>query len=103
MKTFFMMLVGFMTAIAINSNIIAAGPPSALRAFTSTDPIVLQARELLPSGKFKEAEALLATNAPQASPSALADRAETLDLLRRIRYEYSLTPPELLAKMQTSI
>jgi transglutaminase-like putative cysteine protease len=94
------MLAGLMTIAATTTNSVAAEPPAVLRAFTSDDPVVIRARELVQSGKFKEAEALLGAN---ASPAATGDRADMLDLIHRIRYEYSLTHDELLNRLKKSI
>jgi hypothetical protein len=54
-------------------------------------------------GKFKEAEALLAGNPTRGTPEALRARAETLDIIRRTRFEYSLDAEGLLAKVRQTI
>jgi transglutaminase-like putative cysteine protease len=90
---------------ASNSSVTSASinyePTGASLAFTSNDPIVVRARDLLNSGKFTEAEALLAT--ADNEPGDLRARAETIDIIRRIRHNYSLTAAELLDKIRASI
>lgn len=81
----------------------ATEPPAASLAFTSKDGMVLQAQELLKTGKFKEAEALLAANTNHVHGDILRARVETLDIIRRIRYEYSLDEAGLLAKVRKAI
>jgi len=78
-------------------------PNAASLAFTSKDPVVLQAFELVKSGKFEDAEDLLCANANQDTPEALRARGETLEIIRRTRFEYSLDLDGLLAKVRRSI
>jgi transglutaminase-like putative cysteine protease len=82
---------------------VAAEPPATSAAFTSKDPLVLQALDLMKSGKFSQAEALLAPNEAKAETEALRVRSELADIIHRIRFEYSLTSDELLAKVKKSI
>ena len=98
------LLAGLLMANACTPSTGQAGdPPAAARAFCSTDPVVQKALHLLDSGKFKQAELLLAPSATHPSPQALQDRAETLEIIRRIRIEYSLDAATLLAKVRKSI
>lgn len=104
MKSFLLLLVAFMIAVTViargdSSN----GPAAASLAFTSQDAVVLQALGLLKSGKFAEAETFLVTKTNQAASDALQARSETLDIIRRIRIEYSLDSDGLLAKVRKSI
>ena len=81
----------------------AAEPPAAAAAFTSKDPVVLKARALLDSGKFQEAEAMLLAAETEGDAEACRARGETLEILRRIRIEYSLDADALLAKVRQSV
>ncbi|HZQ47251.1 MAG TPA: transglutaminase domain-containing protein [Verrucomicrobiae bacterium] len=78
-------------------------PPAASLAFISDDPLVLQALDLVKSGKYKEAEALLAGGNGKTGPTVLRARSETLELIRRIRFEYSLDAAGLLEKVKKSV
>lgn len=66
-------------------------------AFISTDPSVIQATRLLLEGRLDEAQ--------RAAGQLPDDRArqEILELSRRLRREYSLSPADLLAKLKPSI
>lgn len=100
-------------AVALTSGVLCAGedasatsinePPAASLAFTSKDPVVLQALDFLKSGKFKEAESLLTAGTNQNTASALRDRSETIDTIHRIRHGYSLDAAGLLAKVREKI
>ena len=95
---------GLIMALAASiPNSPAAEPTGASAAFTSRDPVVLKAMGLVKSGKFQKAETLLRAADSQADPEALRARAEALEIIRRTRYEYSLTAPELLAKIKKDI
>ncbi len=71
-------------------------PPGASAAWTSDDPAVVRARELLTKGKFAEAEGSLASDADPA-------HVEMREIIRRLRSEYTLTDEKLLAKLRKSI
>lgn len=81
----------------------AAEPPAASRAFISQDVIVLQARDLMSAGKFKQAEELLARPDPGGAPEALQSRKELADIIQRTRQEYSLDAAGLLAKVKKTV
>ncbi len=81
----------------------ASEPTAASLAFTSKDLVVVKAQELLESGRFKEAEEVLAANVDQGAPDARRARLETLDIIHRMRIEYSLDAEALLAKVRKSI
>jgi hypothetical protein len=78
-------------------------PPGASLAFTSNDSEVVQARKLLDEGKFQEAEAGLRARLKNADAPAAKARLETLETIRRIRYEYSLDAGSLLLKLRETI
>lgn len=81
----------------------AAEPPGASAAFTSQDPIVLEAHKLIQSGDFQSAEQLLSAADPQADTAALRDRSEMIQIMHRVRHEYSLDSTGLLGKVKKLI
>jgi len=89
-------IMALLTAIPARAN----EPAAASRAFTSKDPAVVKALGLVDAGKFTEAEALLAGGTGEEQ---IRDRSEAWEIIRRIRFEYSLEPPELLTKLQKTI
>lgn len=78
-------------------------PTAASLAFTSSDPVTQSARALLDRGQFLEAEAMLRKELDAQSIEARTARSELLDIIARIRFEYSLKPESLLKKLQTTI
>jgi transglutaminase-like putative cysteine protease len=92
-----------LTITALLSPVFAAEPTAASAAFTSRDPVVLNALDLMKSGEFQKAEALLHSAASQGDAEALRARKEALDIIRRTRFEYSLDEAGLLAKVRKSI
>src|SRR4051794_36381435 len=70
-------------------------PSGASIAFTTDDPVVLQARRLVADGHFADAEALLRQ---PGDAHAVQARAEMVDIIGRIRAAYGLDGPTLLAK-----
>jgi len=82
-----------MLATAITS----AQETGASAAFTSEDPLVKTALQLVNNGNFAEAEKLL------SSDSESRDREELLEIIRRLRHEYSQTQDQLLTKLQKTI
>lgn len=103
MKSPLSALAGLAIMIFAATSATAGEPAAASLAFTSKDPVVLEALSLMQAGKFKAAESLLAANASQGTPEALRARIETADIIRRTRFEYSLAPDKLLAKIQKSV
>ena len=81
----------------------AQEPSAATVAFTSQDEVVLKALKLVQSGDFKSAEALLAQKNHEADADARRARLELVDVLHRIRFEYSLDSANLLAKVKKSV
>ena len=81
----------------------AAEPTGASAAFTSQDAVVRKAMALMQSGKFRQAESLLRATDQPADSDALRARTEALEIIRRTRYEYSLTAPELLARIREQV
>lgn len=67
-------------------------------AFTSADPEIAQARQLVARGEFAKAESLLRSNA--ADPAA---SREMLDILARIRVAYSLSGDDLLKRIREQV
>ena len=93
-------------ALALSASLCAAAPaepPGAAAAFTSRDPVVLQALDLMKSGQYQQAEQLLGKSDQGADAEALRARQETAEIIRRTRAEYSLDPAGLLAKVKRSV
>ncbi len=78
-------------------------PSAASLAFTSNDSKVVAARQLIEQGKYRDAETLLAEQTTAASDSDQQARLQLLDIIQRIRVEYSLSPDGLFAKVQKII
>src|SRR5688572_2592556 len=92
-----------LTTFAESADRQAAEAPSpalagASSAWTSDDPLVVQARELAASGRFAEAESRL-----RSAAADNAEHAEMLELLRRIRQDYGLSEAGMIAKLRKSI
>jgi hypothetical protein len=83
--------------------VLAAEPPGASLAFTSQDPVVLQARRLMETGHFSRAEQLLSKRTSETPALATRARSELLDILQRTRFEYSLEADGLLAKVKAVV
>jgi transglutaminase-like putative cysteine protease len=73
-------------------------PTGASAAFTSSDPVIAQARELVAEGDFTRAEALLRGQVADAAASR-----EMLDIIWRIRMAYSLSADDLLKKLREQV
>jgi len=99
-----MLIAGLVCMDAAFVAAVGAGePPAASLAFTSDDPVVRHARELLNAGRFEEAEDLLAQEDQHASAAVLRARGEMIEIIRRIRREYSLDADGLLDKVRESV
>ncbi len=66
------------------------------------DPI-LAAREHIAAGRLAEAERLLRPLVPDPSAPVTSEPAELLEIIRRTRREFSLSPTDMLAKVKRSI
>src|SRR6478609_6346497 len=69
-------------------------PTGASLAFTSDEPVIVRARELLEQGKLAEAESILPSSG-DASQAAM----EMREIIRRVRIDYSLSAEELIEKL----
>ena len=78
-------------------------PPGASAAFTSQDPVVVEARELIQVGDFQSAEQMLSAPDPQADAAALRARGELIEIMHRIRHEYSLDSAGLIERVRKQI
>jgi hypothetical protein len=89
----------------MTSSVLFADPTDtgASAAFTSKDPVVVQAMKMLDAGNYSRAEKLLATTQPSSDPSVIRAREEVIDLIARMRREYNLDEPGLLAKLKRRI
>ncbi len=81
----------------------AQEPSAASTAFTTQDEVVLDALKLVRSGNFASAEELLSQKNLDADVDARRARLELVDILHRIRFEYSLDSAGLLAKVKRSV
>ncbi|MBI4579315.1 MAG: transglutaminase domain-containing protein [Planctomycetes bacterium] len=100
--------VALMATIALSGGFVVLGaeenpPTGASRAWTSTDPVVTKARELVEAGSLKQAEAVLAEAATADDAEGNLAREEMVETIRRIRREYALTLDGLVAKLARSI
>jgi transglutaminase-like putative cysteine protease len=77
----------------------SAEPPGASLAFTSTDPAIVQARELMEAGEFTKAIKLLDSKKP--SDARASD--ELREVMVRIRAAFSTDPDAMLAKVKKAI
>ncbi|HXE52872.1 MAG TPA: hypothetical protein VN541_07660, partial [Tepidisphaeraceae bacterium] len=68
-------------------------------AFTSTDPLIVQARGLMNDGKFAQAEELIRKG--RAKDNLAAD--ELLEVMSRIRLAYNMDEAGMLAKLRPVI
>jgi transglutaminase-like putative cysteine protease len=80
-----------------------AEPPASSLAFISRDWVVLKARDLMGQGKFSDAEKLLQANGTKGTKQELEARQQLAELIRRTRYEYSVSPEELVRKVQETV
>jgi transglutaminase-like putative cysteine protease len=104
MKSTALLLVGLiLTMTAFLCVAFAAEPPAASMAFTSRDPVVVKARALMDAGKFNQAEEMLRAAGTQGDPAARRACAETLEIIRRTRIEYSQDADALLARVRKSV
>jgi len=87
----------------MNASLRAGEPPAASMAFINDDPAVKAALQLMDTGEFKEAEALLAPKDASDSGEALQARSELMEIIRRIRYDYSLDAAGLVDKVKESV
>src|SRR4051812_1725551 len=72
-------------------------------AFTSDDPVIKQTLAMLETGKFKEAQSLLASDDGHADPNVAEAREEMKEIIQRTKREYSVSADALLAKVSKSI
>lgn len=96
------LICGAFLMTALLDRTIAKGqsePTGASAAFTSNDPLILNARKLMDEGKFAQAEKLLGSAGPQSQPAA----SELREIIGRIRIAYSLDASAMLVKLQKSI
>src|SRR5260221_14637149 len=75
----------------------ADAPPGAALIWTSNNPLIVRARDMVIAGEFSQAEVLL-RQAP-ASPAV----AESLETISRIRQDYSLSAADIIKKLSPSV
>ena len=89
------------TATLLAEDLTCTGASS---AFTSTDPIVKLAFDLLNQGQYAQADKLLADSEASADPASAQARAELREeVIPRMRREYSLTEADLLARIKNRV
>ena len=96
------LIAGAIAMTALLESSVASGqsePTGASAAFTSTDPLVLDARKLMDQGRFAQAEKLLDSAGPQSQPAA----GELREIITRIRIAYRLDAAAMLARLQQSV
>jgi transglutaminase-like putative cysteine protease len=98
MKGVFLGLASALMGADLNNG----APTGALAAWTSRDPLVVQAREHVLDGRLREALDLLDSEPAGTGTAATACR-EMREVIRRIRREYRLSEEQLLRKLKTSI
>jgi hypothetical protein len=96
-------VISVFLGISVPATLIAEEPPAASAAFTSQDKVVLEARNLARTGDFLSAERTLSQKDLESDAQARQARLELIDILRRIRFEYSLDSAGLLAKVKKTI
>ena len=96
-------LVCMLSVIALWSPARADEPTAASLAYTTQDAVVREARGLVDQGKFREAEELLRRDLATQATEIKQARAEMLEIIARVRFEYSLKPESLLKKLQLVI
>jgi hypothetical protein len=96
--TLILLLLLMPTTIARSIDAPPPRPPTgAALLWTSTDPLIVRARELVLAGELKQAETLLR----QAPASAAVD--ESLETISRIRQDYSLSAADIISKLKPSV
>ncbi len=68
-----------------------------------SDPILIQARELTEAGRLADAQKILADRSDKPDSDVARRRDEQIEILRRIRLEYSMTESRMLEKLRKSI
>ncbi|HEX5243266.1 MAG TPA: transglutaminase domain-containing protein [Tepidisphaeraceae bacterium] len=99
----FFIIALFITYLIMASDTLAGAvtvsqPTGASLAFTSDDPVVVEARAMMEQGHFSDAEHLL--KAPGGDQRA---RQEAVEIIARTRRDYRLSANELLARLHSSI
>jgi len=91
--------------IALMSNAFAqqSKDTGASVAFTSNDPVIKKALALVNDGKFSEAQAILASDDGHSDANVARAREEMLDVIGRLRREYSLDEAGLLEKIKKQV
>ena len=78
---------------------VSPAAPGASVAFTSTDPVIVQARGLMNEGQFTRAEELIRGRGKDHDPAG----DELLEIISRVRIAYDLDEAAMLAKLRAAI
>ncbi len=76
---------------------------AAITSAQDSHQIVSQARELTDQGRFSEAEHLLRAQIAQPEAPVADECAVQLEIIRRIRLDFSLTPEQMLGQLRDSV
>jgi hypothetical protein len=93
------------TAVALMTSTLLAnsGHSGASLAWTSNDPVVMQAIELLNAGDFARAQELLGSDDGHPDAQVAQARLEMQEIIRRLRHEYRLDEQAMLDKLRKGI
>src|SRR5258705_9397812 len=92
------MRVALIILLVLPSSANLRAQSGASSAFTSADPLLVEIRNTISSGSFPTKDQI--AQLQRADSDA---RVEMLDILNRLRQEYSLTPAALLDKLHPRI
>jgi transglutaminase-like putative cysteine protease len=96
--------MGTILLTSVGASARAAGDETgASGAWTSTDPVVTEARRLFEQGSFGDAELVLRSAPEESDEHATRARAEMLEIIARTRREYALDPDSMLRKLRPAI
>src|SRR5258706_16345316 len=88
-------LIILLLMLSSTSNLLAQSGASS--AFTSTDPLLIEIRQTISSGGFPTKDQISQLQKSPTDPP----HVEMLELLNRLRQEYSLTPQARLDKLHS--
>lgn len=77
--------------------------PAATAVAEDTQDLLRRARAAVEQGRFSEAEQMLRVQVGDADAPVVDERAVQLEIIRRIRLDFSLTPEHMLARLRDSV
>jgi len=91
-------------ALMISTASAQSVPPSgASAAFTSSDPALLEIRDIISGRGFPSKEQIAKLDQPSDDPQVRQARSEMKQILKHLRQEYSLSPQQMLDKVKGKI